>query len=134
MSRVWDSLRKAEEKRAADDARDRATGSSGERSASDRRSCPRLKQEMRILVHGMTPERRAFREEAPTVNISEGGCLLEVEAPLQSRQRLFLTNATNQAEVECRVVYVGRRVHGKTLAGVQFPRPTQQFWSLAQTQ
>jgi hypothetical protein len=46
-------------------------------------------------------------------------------------QRLFLTNTRNQAERECRVVHVGRRVRGKARVGVTFLAPSPDFWRLS---
>jgi PilZ domain len=125
MSRVWESLRKAEAKRSED------TWRGDERSASDRRSSARRKLETGILVCGLGPDRRAFRERAQTLNASNTGCLLELDAPVALSQRLFLTHVENQNEQACRVVHVGRRAHGRVLVGVVFPRPTEEFWAAA---
>jgi hypothetical protein len=126
MSRVWESLRKAEAKRSED------TWRRDERSASDRRSSVRQKLETEIFVCGLGPDRMAFRELAQTMNASDTGCLLELDAPVALSQRLFLTHAENRNEQACRVVHVGRRVHGRVLVGVMFPRPTEGFWAVAE--
>lgn len=123
MSRVWESLRKAEAKRTED------TWRGDDRSASDRRSSVRQKLETAIFVCGLGPDRIAFRERAQTVNASDTGCLLELDAGVAQSQRLFLTHAENQNEQVCRVVHVGRRVHGKVVVGVAFPRPAEEFWA-----
>jgi hypothetical protein len=122
MSRVWESLRKAEAKRSEDSWR------GDERSASDRRSSVRQKHEAVIFVCGLGPGRVSFRECAQTVNASDSGCLLELDAPVAQNQRLFLTHGENQNEQACRVVHMGRRVHGKVLVGVAFPRAAEEFW------
>jgi hypothetical protein len=58
----------------------------------------------------------------------ENGCSVAMETVVVSGQRLFLTNMRNQAEQECRVVHVGRRVRGKSRVGIEFVAPTPQFW------
>jgi hypothetical protein len=38
-----------------------------------------------------------------------------------------LINMRNQAEQECRIVTVGKRVHGKARAAIRFSRPAPHF-------
>ena len=51
-----------------------------------------------------------------------------METTVVRGQRLFLTNMRNQAEQECRVVHVGRRLRGKARVGIEFISPTPEFW------
>jgi hypothetical protein len=51
-----------------------------------------------------------------------------LETVASQRQRLFLTYTYTQAEQECRVVHLGRRVGGKTRVGVTFIAPSPEFW------
>jgi hypothetical protein len=50
-----------------------------------------------------------------------------METRVARDQRLFLINMRNQAEQECRIVTVGKRVHGKARAAIRFSRPAPHF-------
>ena len=82
-----------------------------------------------VTVKGTLGDGKAFEEEARTLVVNAHGALLSLNSPLRAGQALVLTHKLTRGSIECRVVYVGRRVHGRTLAGVHFPRPTRQFWS-----
>ncbi len=129
MSRIWQALRQAEQERkslAPREAPDieemnREPAEEGERQA----------HETSVLVYGSDSEKQPFHEQSETIDANENGCLLSIANSVSRGQRLFLTNMRNQAEQECRVIYVGRRVRGKSRVGVEFVRPTPQFWRSA---
>jgi PilZ domain len=143
MSRIWQALRQAERERALArekppeiEEMDREPASEDEamqsaRSERDRRKGLRHSHATLLLVYGSDAEKQPFHEESETIDANENGCLLVLESDVAKGQKLFLTNMRNQAEQECRVVYVGRRVKGKSRIGVEFPRPMPQFWRLA---
>lgn len=118
MSRAWDSIKEtAHEKARA------ALGGQPERRRSDRAI-----HRVSLLLYGSDSEKEPFHEEAFTLEVNDAGCLLSVSAEVVSGQRLVLTNLRNQAEQECRVIRVGKRVHGKTRIAVQFLHPDPDFW------
>jgi hypothetical protein len=81
-----------------------------------------------LLVYGWDEEGQPFHEEVYTLDVNENGCLLSLENTVARGQRLFLTNTLNQAEQECRVITVGKRVRDKTRVAVQFSRRALHFW------
>jgi hypothetical protein len=144
MSRIWQALREAERERARalaqpdapdieDMDREPAESEapvSRPAANSERRRGLRHSHETTLLVYGSDEEKQPFHEETETIDANEDGCLLLLATEVSRGQRLILTNTRNHAEEECRVVYVGRRVKGKLRVGVEFLRPTPQFWRL----
>ncbi len=118
MSRIWDFMREAEEERAR-----AALGGKPER-----RHSRRMVHRVPLLVYGSDSDKQPFHEEAYTLEVNEAGCLLSLSAVAVRGQRLVLTNIHNQAENECRVIQVGKRIYGKTRVAVQFLRPDPDFW------
>ena len=138
MSRIWQALRQAERERAREGGIDTEVDGEAERKcaegarskASERRQGLRHSHKTLVLVYGSDCNKQPFHEECETVDANENGCLFTLENPVAQGQRLFLTNMRNQAEQECRVVYVGRKMRGRVRVGVEFPRPTPQFWRM----
>jgi hypothetical protein len=138
MSRIWQALRQAEQERA------RATSPQPARNieemerepvsdeTSERRQGLRHTHETTVLVYGSDSEKQPFHEQSETIDANDNGCLLLLTNEVSRGQRLFLTNMRNQAEQECRVVYISRRVQDKARVGVEFLRPSPQFWRLVQ--
>jgi hypothetical protein len=130
LSRIWDALKQAERQRSRSGDRaaavDRANNSA--QTDADRREGLRHAHNVSLLIYGSDADKQPFHEEAETIDAHENGCSLALETVVVRGQRLFLTNMRNQAEQECRVIHVGRRVHGKARVGIEFVTPTPQFW------
>ncbi|HXR75290.1 MAG TPA: hypothetical protein VN737_04895 [Bryobacteraceae bacterium] len=140
MSRIWQALRQAEQERkglAPQEAPDvgeierEPTAEEDEARPArgvERRKALRHSHETTVLVYGSDSEKQPFHEQSETIDANENGCLLSLASNVSRGQRLFLTNMRNQAEQECRVVYVGPRARGKSRVGVEFTHPMPQFW------
>jgi len=130
LSRIWEALRQAERQRSRSESpaagAERTTRSSEE--FDDRRGGLRHSHRVSLLIYGSDAEKQPFHEEAETIDAHEKGCSLTMETTVVRGQRLFLTNMRNQAEQECRVVHVGKRLRGKARVGIEFVAPTPQFW------
>lgn len=130
MSRIWEALRQAERQKSRSEERaphiDRPSDAAKE--DTDRRGGLRHAHNVSLLIYGSDADKQPFHEEAETIDAHENGCSLALETVVARGQRLFLTNMRNQAEQECRVIHVGRRVHGKARVGIEFVAPTPQFW------
>ena len=98
------------------------------RAGDDRRGSLRHAHSVSLLIYGSDADKEPFHEEAETIDAHENGCSLTLETVVARGQRLYLTNMRNQAEQECRVIHVGRRVRGKAKVGIEFVVPTPQFW------
>ena len=134
MSRIWDALKEAEQEKVRATQRNRLENpdkpreKASEKDSFERRQSQRRVQRIPLLVYGWTSEKRPFHEEAYTLEVSENGSLLSLETTVARGQRLFLTNTRNQAEQECRVITVGRRVQSKARVAIQFSCPAPHFW------
>jgi hypothetical protein len=142
MSRIWQALRQAEQERARavapqgvpDIEETEREPVSDETSLatkdSERRKGLRHSHETTLLVYGSDAEKQPFHEQSESIDANENGCLLSLTSTVSRGQRLFLTNMRNQAEQECKVVYVGRRTRGKSRVGVEFTQAAPHFWRL----
>ena len=130
MSRIWEALKQAERQRlrSGDPASDADRASESAQDGAERRDGLRHSHTVSLLIYGSDADKQPFHEEAETIDAHDKGCSLTLETAVVRGQRLFLTNMRNQAEQECRVIHVGRRVHGKARVGIEFVSPTPQFW------
>jgi hypothetical protein len=131
LSRIWQALRQAERERlrSEDSAPESDRSSeSAQQEEGDRRGELRHAHNALLLIYGSDADKQPFHEEAETIDAHEKGCSLMMDTLVVRGQRLFLTNMRNQAEQECRVVHVGRRVRGKARVGIEFVSPTPEFW------
>ena len=131
MSRIWDAIKQAQRTRVKGDASERNARGEDVRLAWERRSASRHAHQATLLVYGSGADKQPFHEEAETIDASDNGCLMVLEKDVAPGQRLFLTNARNQAEQECRVAHVGQRTQGRARVGVEFSTPN--FWNPAET-
>ncbi|HUJ30633.1 MAG TPA: hypothetical protein VLY23_05090 [Candidatus Acidoferrum sp.] len=136
MSRIWDALKEAEEEKARATQRghaepDKPREKPPEKGSSERRRSQRRVHRVALLVYGRDAEQQPFHEEAYTLEVNDNGCLLSLETTVARGQRLFLTHTRNQAEQECRVVTVGRRVRGRARVAIQFSHRAHHFWQEA---
>ena len=142
MSRIWQALKQAEAERARvvtaqnapsieeSESEGRSFGPLDSSHADERRKGLRHAHDVVVLVYGSGAGKHPFHEECETIDANDRGCLLTLESAVSRGQRLFLTNTGNQAELECRVVYIGRRVEGKARVGIEFLKPSPEFWRL----
>ena len=134
MSRIWNALKEAERERAHVSPRntiqnpDKPCEKSSEGNSPERRVGQRPTRRVPLLVYGWDAEQQPFHEEAEAFEINENGSLLWLETRVARGQRLFVTNMRNQAEQECRVITIGKRIHGKARVAFQFSRPAPHFW------
>jgi len=82
-----------------------------------------------VFVYGRV-EGQPFSEQAETTNVSPQGGLLELSAELERSHPILLTNLHTNEELACRVARVIKTETGKTLVGLEFLRPSPNFWSV----
>jgi hypothetical protein len=93
----------------------------------DQRITRRVELNVPPLVYGSNFDHEPFDEEAFTLDLNEGGCLVSLAAEVVHGQRLWITNTENVAERECRVIHNSRRVQGSVHIGVGFLQSGPQF-------
>jgi hypothetical protein len=130
VSRIWQALKQAERdrNRSVESAPAAHAPTDSVHEGDDRRGGLRHTHQVSLLIYGSDADKQPFHEEAETIDAHENGCSLNMESSVVDGQRLFLTNMRNQAEQECRVVHVGKRVRGKARVGIEFTAPAPQFW------
>jgi hypothetical protein len=127
VSRIWDALKQAEKERAGTRAHG-ALHNEPSFESPDRRRSLRHSYNAQLLVYGSNAEKQPFHEHVETIDANDDGCLFELETSVLEGQRLFLVHSRTQAEQECRIVRVGKRVAGKACIAVSFGSPTTNFW------
>jgi hypothetical protein len=97
---------------------------------SQERRSERVLLDVPLVIQGVSEGKRPFREETFTVTVSAHGALVMMESKVVPGQRIVLMNPKNWEEQEARVAYVGPDRAGLAQVGVEFTRPSPQFWSL----
>jgi len=126
VSRIWDALKAAEKYRAR--AIQRAQEQQLQTHRGDRRHSRRAEANIPVFVYGSDFDREPFHEEAFTLDTNDSGCMISVATDVFPGQRLYVTNTENQAERECCVIHVSKRVQGRLRIGVSFLQPDPEFW------
>ena len=99
---------------------------------SSRRRSQRVILSLRVKVctEG-APKEASFEEETHTLVVNAHGALVALGAKVKKGQKLRLTNVSTRAEELCQVVYLGTVTEGKTQVGVEFLKPSPDFWHIA---
>lgn len=95
--------------------------------SANRRS-HRLLRGLPVFVCGESPKQKPFREEALTISFNAHGALLILYAKVELGQDVLLMNPTTWDDQKARVVYSTPSYGGLTHVGVEFMRPSPQFW------
>jgi hypothetical protein len=126
VSRIWDALKAARPFRARAIQQKKEEQSRPQRR--DQRTTRRVELNVPLFVYGSSFDHQPFHEEAYTLDLNDGGCLVSLVAEVVHGQRLWITNTENQAERECRVIHISRRVQGRVHIGVGFLQSGPRFW------
>jgi hypothetical protein len=121
-SRIWDVLK------AALPFRTRVIHPKKDAQPRDQRTTKRVLLNVPVFVYGSNFDRQPFHEEAYTLDLNDGGCLISLQAEVVHGQRLWITNTENEAERECRVIHIEGRVKSRVHVGVGFLHSGPQFW------
>jgi hypothetical protein len=95
-----------------------------------KRRSERVILDVPLVICGETPDKRTFREETFSVTVSAHGALIMLEAKVALGQKLMLMNPKNWDERESRVAFVGPDRAGLAQVGVEFVKPSPEFWDL----
>ena len=96
-----------------------------------RRRSQRINMSVRVRVRGKSADGRPFEEQTETVTVNAHGALVPLDGPVEIGQKLNLKHRATEEEIEAGVVYVGARQAGKVHVGIQFLKPSPQFWRVA---
>jgi hypothetical protein len=73
----------------------------------------------------------SFEEETRTMVVNAHGALIALAGKVEKGQSLQLINRATQAELDCRVIYLGPMSGNKVQVGVEFVKPSSGFWGIA---
>lgn len=98
--------------------------------AAKRRS-QRILLDIPLIVRGEQLDQTLFHEETFTVTVNAHGALVMLAARIRLGQELVLVNPETSEERQARVAYIGPDRAGLCQVGVEFPRPSPEFWPVA---
>jgi hypothetical protein len=76
------------------------------------------------------PRGPGFAEETQTLVVNAHGALIAVAGRLEQGQAFYISNRATQEEEQCRVIYVGPVTAGKAQVGIEFAKPSPDFWRI----
>jgi len=94
----------------------------------ERRRSDRSIHDVGIVIRGESPGGDKFEEETYTISVSAHGALIVLKEKVEIGQQLLLKNPKSQAEVEATVIRFGTTYSGLTHVGVEFLKPSREFW------
>jgi len=103
---------------------------SPEAGYAEKRRTQRVQITMPVVVRG-TSGSESFEDQAFTISINANGCMILLARPVTRAQKLSLVNPKTAEELACSVVYLGKKMDGKTELGLEFAEPSPLFWRIA---
>ena len=99
---------------------------------ASRRRSQRVILSLRVIVRTEDgPKDASFEEETHTLIVNAHGALIALAGKVTKGQKLRVTNRATKAEQACRVASLGPKSEGKTQVGVEFLRPSPDFWQIS---
>jgi hypothetical protein len=77
------------------------------------------------------PKDNSFEEETHTLVLNVHGALVLLAGRVKKGQKLLLTNRVTKEEQPCRVARLGPTSGGKAQIGVEFLKPSPDFWHIS---
>ena len=77
------------------------------------------------------PKDASFEEETHTVVVNLHGALIVLKAKVAQGQKLWVTNRGTKEEQLCRVATIAPISGGKPQVGVEFLKPSPDFWHIS---
>jgi hypothetical protein len=78
-----------------------------------------------------SPKDTSFEEETHTLVVNLHGALILLKAKVAKGQKLWLMNRATKEEQMCRVATVAPASGGKPQVGVEFLKPSPDFWRIS---
>ena len=101
-------------------------------SETGRRRSQRVILTLPVTVHTEgVPKNAEFQEETCTLVVNAHGALILLAGKVQKGQNLRMKNRATQSETLCRVAYLGAGSEEKMQIGVEFMKPSPDFWHIA---
>jgi hypothetical protein len=98
---------------------------------SNRRRSQRVILSLAITVRTEeAPRNASFEEATQTLVVNAHGALIALVGKVERGQTLRLTNRATNEEQLCHVMYVGPVSGGKAQIGLEFKKPSPEFWNI----
>lgn len=99
---------------------------------ASRRRSQRVILSLRVIVRTDDgPKATSFEEETHTLIVNAHGALIALNNKVAKGQKLRLTNRATKAEQACRVASLGPMSEGKAQIGIEFLKPSPDFWQIS---
>lgn len=99
---------------------------------TSRRRSQRVVLTMPVVVTTEGAPRDAyFEEQTHTLIVNLHGALIVLAGKVSKGQKLKMRNRATQEEQVCQVASLGSKVDGKTQVGVEFLKPSPDFWHIS---
>lgn len=97
-----------------------------------RRRSQRVFLSVRVIVRSENAApNAAFEEETHTMVVNVHGALILLAAKVIKGQKLRMINRVTKAEQLCQVASLGPKSEGKTQVGIEFLKPSPDFWQIS---
>jgi hypothetical protein len=101
-------------------------------SEASRRRSQRVVLKLAVTVCTVdSPKSIAFEEQTQTLVVNVHGALVLLSGLVTIGQKLRLINRATREEQLCRVAMLGSASGGKTQIGVEFLKPSPDFWHIS---
>lgn len=77
------------------------------------------------------PKDASFVEETHTLVVNAHGALVVLAGQVRVGQQLLIANRATQQEQLCRVASLGPAASGKVQVGLEFLKPSRDFWHIS---
>jgi PilZ domain-containing protein len=100
---------------------------------SNRRRSQRVILTLAVTVRneGSSPKETSFVEETHTLIVNLHGALILLAAKVAKGQTLRMSNRATKDEQLCRVASISPGTEGKSQVGVEFLKPSPDFWRIS---
>ena len=96
----------------------------------NRRRSPRLNARIPVTVRLQRANLQTVTQEAEALVINAHGALLLLAVAVSENEVLTVVNSETGKEVLARVTALGTSFMGKSEVGIEFIKPTPEFWSI----
>jgi hypothetical protein len=100
-------------------------------STAARRRSQRVLMQVGIRVRGKDAQGKDFEEMTETLAINAHGALVLLNARLISGAVIYMRHNKTEEEQECQVAFLGPVRSGRAEIGVEFSKPSPNFWRVA---
>ena len=96
-----------------------------------KRRSKRVRARVSIVVRAQKMERGREPEKTVALIVNAHGALILLAMKVAVDEFVIVANPKNEKELLCRVTHLGPTFMGKAEIGIEFIRPSPDFWGLA---